>query len=169
MKTITSPFGRAIIEGWQDYQRQLVVVVRSLTPEQLAVCVAPGLRSVNEIIAHVIAGRASWFCGVLHEGDAEVDAMEEWENPGQPARTAAEYAHGLEATWNMMQGAMMRWTEAELAESMILPWIGPAHPITRSFVVWHIIEHDLHHGGEISHSLGTQGLEIKLPPPPPED
>ena len=169
MSMLTSPFGQAIIQGWQDYQRQLVVVVRSLTPEQLAIRVGPDLRSVHEIIAHVIAGRAAWFSGVLKEGDEEVAAMRDWGDPGQPEYTTADYTHGLEATWSMMSEAMARWTDEQLVEQIVLPWIGPAHPITRSFVVWHIIEHDLHHGGEISHSLGMQGLAIELPPGPPRD
>ena len=29
---------------------------------------------------------------------------------------------------------------------------------TRQWVVWHLIEHDLHHGGEVSLMLGMQGL-----------
>ena len=29
---------------------------------------------------------------------------------------------------------------------------------TRRWVVWHLVEHDLHHGGEISQTLGTHGL-----------
>jgi uncharacterized damage-inducible protein DinB len=29
---------------------------------------------------------------------------------------------------------------------------------TRQWVVWHLIEHDLHHGGEISLILGSNGL-----------
>ncbi len=169
MSAITSSFGKAIIQGWEDYHTQLVAVVRSLTPEQLAIRVGPDLRSVNEIIAHVIAGRAAWFSGVLKEGDEEIAAMREWDDPGQPERTTADYIHGFEATWSMMWEAMQRWSDEQLAEEIVLPWIGPAHPITRSFVVWHIIEHDLHHGGEISHSLGMQGLTIELPPGPPKD
>jgi hypothetical protein len=31
-------------------------------------------------------------------------------------------------------------------------------PITRQWVIWHLIEHDLHHGGEISLTLGMYGL-----------
>ena len=30
--------------------------------------------------------------------------------------------------------------------------------ITRQWVIWHLIEHDLHHGGEISLTLGMHGL-----------
>ena len=35
--------------------------------------------------------------------------------------------------------------------------------ITRQWVIWHLMEHDLHHGGEISITLtahGVQGLEL---------
>jgi uncharacterized damage-inducible protein DinB len=162
-----SPLLDAIIQGWQEYQKQLVTVVRAINPEQLVVRAAPDLRPVSEIVAHVIAARAFWFFEVLKEGNDDIAAMMQWDE--QPSRMPAEYAYGLEATWTLMQDALARWTETQLAEPIVLPWIGPAHPITRSFVVWHVIEHDLHHGGEVTHTLGTQGLAIKLPPPPPED
>jgi uncharacterized damage-inducible protein DinB len=29
---------------------------------------------------------------------------------------------------------------------------------TRGWVIWHVIEHDIHHGGEIAYSLGMHGL-----------
>lgn len=164
----TPPLVNAIIQGWQEYQQQLVTIVKSLTPEQLAVQVGPDLRPVNGIIAHIIEGRASWFCEILKEGYAEVAAMSEWDAPNAPARSIAEYVHGLEATWTLMQNAIESWTEEQLTEQIVLPWL-PEHPITRPWVVWHLLEHDLHHGGEISHSLGSVGLKIELPPPPPRD
>ncbi|HLI09137.1 MAG TPA: hypothetical protein VKV40_21415 [Ktedonobacteraceae bacterium] len=40
--------------------------------------------------------------------------------------------------------------------------------ITRPFVLWHLIEHELHHGGGLAHTPGMEGMEVKLPPPPPE-
>jgi hypothetical protein len=65
--TTTSPLLRAIIQGWQEYQDQLVVIVQALTPDQLSIRVAPALRPVGEIIAHIIGGRASWLCEILKE------------------------------------------------------------------------------------------------------
>ena len=35
---------------------------------------------------------------------------------------------------------------------------GQVETFTRAWVVWHLIEHDLHHGGEISQILGTNGI-----------
>jgi uncharacterized damage-inducible protein DinB len=166
----SSPIGEAILQGWKVYQDQLVVVVRALAPEQLALRVAPNLRSAGEIAAHLVAGRTSWFFEILKEkeGDDELAAITHWDRSDQPARTADELAHGLEVTWALMQGALSRWTPAELTESIVLPWIGPKYPITRSWVTWHVLEHDLHHGGGLTQTLGLSDAKVKLPPPPPD-
>jgi uncharacterized damage-inducible protein DinB len=164
----SSPVLDAILQGWKAYQDQLVFVVRTLTTEQLALRVAPNLRSAGEIAAHLVTGRADWFFGVLEEGGDEIAAITQWQDPGQPARTADELAYGLEVTWTLMQSAFSRWTLEELTESIMLPWIGPKHPITRSWVLWHVLEHDLHHGGELAQTLGLRDPNVKLPPPPPD-
>ncbi len=169
MSSTNSPVFDIIFQGWKDYQDQFAVVLRSLTPEQLAMRVAPNLRSVGEIATHVIAGRAFWFSVALKEGNDEIDAIAQWDRQDQHARTATELTYGLEATWTLIQDALSRWTPAELTVPIILPWIGPKYPITRAFVLWHLIEHDLHHGGELTHTLGMHGLVVKLPPPPPEN
>ncbi len=168
MRSTTSPLLDAMLQGWQEYQQQLVVVLRPLTPDQFASRAAPDLRTAGEIAAHLIAARASWFADVLKEGDEEMAAIVHWDDQGQPARTAAEYVYGLEATWNLIQNALARWTPEDVTAPIILPWIGPKYPITRAWVLWHVLEHDLHHGGELAHTLGMRGLNIKLPPPPPD-
>ncbi len=168
MSATGSPLADAIIEGWRDYQKQLVVIMQPLIAEQLALRVAPGLCSAGEILAHIISGRAFWLHQVLHEGDDGIAPLMQWDDEGQPVRTGAELASGLEATWNLISHALTRWTNEELAEQIVLPWIGPEYPITRPFVIWHVLEHDLHHGGEVTHSPGMGGMEVKLPPPPPE-
>lgn len=66
--------------------------------------------------------------------------------------------NGLEATWIGMHEAIACWT----AEDWEKTWPGEddSEPqvITRQWVIWHLIEHDLHHGGEISITLGTHGV-----------
>jgi uncharacterized damage-inducible protein DinB len=37
-------------------------------------------------------------------------------------------------------------------------WDGEVHEVSRSWVIYHVLEHDLHHGGEISLNLGMHGL-----------
>ena len=38
-------------------------------------------------------------------------------------------------------------------------WDGVKVQLSRAWIVWHVLEHDLHHGGEISHTLGMHGLQ----------
>jgi uncharacterized damage-inducible protein DinB len=35
--------------------------------------------------------------------------------------------------------------------------------VSRAWVVWHVMEHDLHHGGELSLTLGLHGLSADFP------
>jgi uncharacterized damage-inducible protein DinB len=30
----------------------------------------------------------------------------------------------------------------------------------RGWIIWHLIEHDLHHGGELFYTLGSHGIEV---------
>jgi len=34
---------------------------------------------------------------------------------------------------------------------------------SRAWVIYHLVEHDLHHGGEVSLTLGMHGLKVDFP------
>src|SRR5574337_139256 len=144
--------------GWHNYQSLIIKALTPLSPDQLTLCAAPGLRSIGEIARHMVGARARWFYQLLGEGGGEFAAMATWDRKGMPARTSAELIQGMETTWNGMQDAIVRWTPAEWQETY--PSVDPSEPeaITRQWVIWHLIEHDLHHGGEISLTLGAHGL-----------
>jgi uncharacterized damage-inducible protein DinB len=144
--------------GWEVYQQHLISAVAPLTPAQLALQAAPHLRSVGVIAAHIISARVWWFHYVLREGPADLEPMLDWDDDGAPARSAGELVAGLEATWAMMQDALARWTAADLDEIFRRPRGDTSRTYTRQSIIWHVIEHDLHHGGELSFALGMHGL-----------
>ena len=41
-------------------------------------------------------------------------------------------------------------------------WDGTPVQLSRAWVVWHVLEHDLHHGGEISLTLGMHGVTAEF-------
>jgi uncharacterized damage-inducible protein DinB len=145
-------------QGWQNYQHQLSIALARLSPEQLALRAAPGLRSIDELARHVIAVRAGWFHYNLEEGDEDFAAFQKWDEPGSPPRSANELVSGLEKTWQVMQEVLGRYTLAALQSTVQDEWEGNIYTYTRGWVIWHVIEHDLHHGGEIAYSLGMHGL-----------
>ena len=147
-----------IYEGWQNYQSLVTNALTPLSPDQLALHAAHNLRSIEEIATHMIGARARWFYQLMGEGGEEFVALGKWDRKEMPVRSAAEVVHGLEATWQGMYAAIARWTPAEWAQT----WEGEEGDpptITRHWVIWHLIEHDVHHGGEISLTLGMHGLK----------
>lgn len=106
-----------------------------------------------------------------------------------PEHTAAELVAGLEKTWQMIEQALARLTPADLeqvfpplgqaererhtklVEPALQPyaqmWLdatarsGQVRPaISRRQIIWDILEHDIHHGSEISTTLGIHGLPV---------
>lgn len=145
-------------KGWDAYQELLIKALEPLSLDQLSLRTAPHLRSIGENAAHIVGTRVGWIHGVLGEGDAAIEPMDLWDSPGAPARSAAELIEGLNATWQMIANALTRWTPADLEHVIERTRSGKTHRYTSQWVLWHVIEHDLHHGGEISLILGTHNL-----------
>lgn len=149
---------RTFYDNWALYQNHLVEAIAPLSPEQLTLRAAPHLRSIGMIATHMIGARARWFYQVLGEGGSEIEAMGAWDREGSPTRTAGELVEGLQATWRLMREALDRWTPEEMAEMLEVERGGRRSTLTREWVIWHLLEHDLHHGGEISLTLGIHQL-----------
>ena len=148
----------SIYEGWRAYQQVMTKALAPLEADQLALRAAPSLRSVGEIAAHVIGARARWFYLLMEEGGDDFKAFGKWDRRGAKGRSAEELVRGLEATWIGIHEAIARWTEQDWAKTW--PGEDDSEPevITRQWVIWHLIEHDIHHGGEISITLGSHSV-----------
>jgi len=97
---------------------------------------------------------------VLALGDEALADLGRWDRRDMPERSAAELVSGLRESWIVLRGALQGWTPADLAYATPNTDREPGEPeeFTRRWVIWHLIEHDLHHGGEISQTLGMHGL-----------
>lgn len=144
--------------GWSDYQGLLIRALAPLSDEQLALRAAPHLRSIGDAVTHMIGARARWFHDCLGVDDQAFADLRTWDRPGMPARSAQELVAALETTWQRMHEAIARWSAADWTQTYQNdPGDEPA-VFTRQWVVWHLIEHDLHHGGEVSLTLGMHEL-----------
>jgi uncharacterized damage-inducible protein DinB len=148
-----------IYEGWHAYQKAILEAIKPLENSQLDVRAAPGLRSARQILTHMIGARARWFYLLMEEGGADFEAMGQWDHRGSQDRDLQDLVSGLERTWEGMQAAIARWTPEDWQKTW--PGEGGDEPeiLTRPWVIWHLIEHDLHHGGEVSITLGAHGIK----------
>jgi uncharacterized damage-inducible protein DinB len=149
-----APFYR----GWDTYQATLAQAIAALSEEQLALRAAPALRPLWLLAAHIIGSRVSSFQDSMGEGDPALAALESWDADGAPPRTAAELVQGLEATWRMIRECLDRWTPANLGDIFVEQEGEQIYSYTRQRIIWGILKHDLHHGGELFLTLGMHGL-----------
>jgi uncharacterized damage-inducible protein DinB len=160
---------RPFHEGWARHQALVIDALRDLTPEQLAFRTAPDQWAIWQLAAHVAGSRAYWFHDALGEGDRATRDLfrvdhttvpgllpedAEWEDDEDRPRTADELVDGLGRTWAIVDDCLRRWT----AEDLDAEVVRPERTHHRGWVVWHVMEHDVHHGGEISQILGSNGL-----------
>jgi uncharacterized damage-inducible protein DinB len=149
-------------KGWDAYQRQLVTAFAPLESAHLKLQAAPTLWSIGMLGNHIIATRAWWFHFWMKEGSDELADFAEWdEGEAMAERSAAEIVRGLEATWGLIASRLAAWTAADLAKQFQRPVpndAGKRPKRSRQWIIWHVLEHDLHHGGEVSLSLGMHGL-----------
>ncbi len=147
-------------KGWDGYQQHLVHALAPLSSEQLALRAEPRLRSIGVIARHIIGARAGWLYYALKENDENLVPLSTRNDADHSALSAAELVSGLETTWQVIQDALQRWTIADLDEIFHeTDENGEEETFTRQWVIWHLIEHDVHHGGgEISFTLGMHGL-----------
>ncbi|MFN2137920.1 MAG: DinB family protein [Candidatus Promineifilaceae bacterium] len=158
MQADSQPTLEVIYENWRGFDEKLRGAVAPLSAEQLSLQPAVHMWPVEQLVQHIIATRAGWFSGTLQDEDAQMEAYMEWGRRESPSRSAAELVSGLEATWAFIASRLVRWTPADRAQIFPDEWQGEIYDVSRSWVIYHVLEHDLFHGGEISLILGMNGL-----------
>ena len=165
----------ALFEGWEGYHTSIVNAIAPLTPDQLAwrprPDKGPEMRSVGEIVRHIALGRLEWFVRMPAPVSEELASrIPEWETDSDGARFIVESAlpitedvgallGWLNETWRMVDATLNGWTVDDLDTTFVHGWNGEKWAVTRQWVLWRIMAHDIHHGGEISLMLGMQGIE----------
>lgn len=81
-----------------------------------------------------------------------------WGQRDSPTRSAGKLLRGLDETWAFIEARLQRWTPADYVQTFPDEADGQVYAVSRSWVVYHVLEHDLHHNGEISLILGMHGL-----------
>jgi uncharacterized damage-inducible protein DinB len=175
-----------IFDGWNGYNQSLINAIKPLTREQLTWRPIGDLNSIGEIARHISMGRITWFSRMDAPGSGalalQIDAWERDADGNQDivesriliADQADKLALWLGLSWEMIDKTLRQWKIADLDQSYRHVWNGEAYSNSRQWTIWRVLNHDIHHGGEISLMLGMQGIKafelsdlfghINLPP-----
>jgi uncharacterized damage-inducible protein DinB len=143
-------------QGWETYQVYLTNAIAPLTAEELTLRATPSLRSIGLLAAHIIAARVVWFHTVMSEGPVDLEPMRTWDDYDPIQQSTAELVAGLEVTWGLIQQCLARWTSADLEQI----FQRRDDSVSCQWIIWHVIEHDLYHGGELFLTCGMHGLSV---------
>jgi len=148
--------------GWEQHNALLIKSIAPLQVEQLMWSPAEGLWSIRMLACHIVAARAWWFHGWMGEGDDDLRGLIRMDDDSDLTRPdASTICAALEKPWSDVHACLSRWTEADLSASFQRPRPnaqGERPWRDRRYIIWHVAEHDVHRGGEISLTLGVHGL-----------
>jgi uncharacterized damage-inducible protein DinB len=151
-----------VCRGYEVHQGRLVKMLAPLGQAELDLTAAPHLWNVRTLACHIVGARAWWFHSWMGEGPEDFGRMVEWdEDEALATRPASEIVRGLGESWSVIKSCLERWSPADLREEFTRPTpnaAGERPRRSRQWIVWHVLEHDVHHGGEISFSLGMHGV-----------
>jgi len=149
-----------VYEGWEGFNRSIVNAVADLTPAQLEFRAAPGMRSVEEVAWHIADGRVDWFRRLDAPGSPDLQAIIA-ERDGKPptSYTNQDLVDWLNRTYKMVEATLAQWTVDDLYVSFHQSYQGKTYAVSRQWVIWRILAHDIYHGGQLSEILAIEGIE----------
>lgn len=145
-----------VFSHWAPVRADLLATLDEFEDEELNFVPFEGSWSVGEIALHIANAEEGWFQYVLKQ------EMDEWPNEfslvDYPSVAAIK---ALLTSVHNRTDAYLNQLEADAMKRVIVtPW---GETITLGWVVWHVLEHEIHHRGELSLILGMLekvGLEV---------
>jgi uncharacterized damage-inducible protein DinB len=141
-----------IFSHWESVRGELIATIEAFDESELDYVPFEGCKKVGDIMLHIASAEDGWLrYGITQEIDAWPEIYHLGNYPDKAsiikvldevhARTVA-YLSGL--------------SEADLRSTITAPW-GDDFPLF--WILWHVIEHEIHHRGELSIFLGYLGRE----------
>jgi uncharacterized damage-inducible protein DinB len=141
-----------LISRWKQVRAGLLTTIRSFSDEELAYAPYAGGWSVAQLMLHI-----------AHEENGEIrygitGELTAW--PPEYRREDYPSIDAIEALLTQVHDRTEAYLEtlndADLERVINAPW-GNSYPLTD--MLWHVLEHEIHHRGELSLLLGLLGHE----------
>ena len=154
---------RFAYDMWPQYNRRLREVIGAMFADQLAIRPSPDRWPIWATVGHTAAARAYWLCEVLGEPGAETTPFMDlaaggWEDDLDYPRGSDELVAALDSTFAIVEDCLDRWTPDVLADRIQRKYLGATQVHHRGSVLQRLFSHDAYHCGELSQTLGINGL-----------
>lgn len=154
----------SLYPDWQQHAARIRDAIAGLSDEQLALRAGPQHGQIWQLVAHVAGTRVYWLCGVFGQPGADRTPWthpltdEGWEDDEAHPRSAVELVSVLDASWEIIRGALERWPVDELELTAKREINGMTQVHSRASVLNRLFSHDAFHAGEVSQLLGLHHI-----------
>ena len=142
-----------LFKHWDEVRAGLIEALEKLDHRQLDFVPGPGLWSLKETVCHIAETERGWFRYAVAR---QLGSWEEAEISPGDFSSLDTLKSLLKAVHSDTEAMFQPDPDAFNASKVRLPW---GAKVTVEDVVWHVIEHEIHHRGEIYLMLGMQGIE----------
>jgi uncharacterized damage-inducible protein DinB len=142
-----------LFQHWAEVRGGLCQALDQLSDAQLAFCPREGLWSLGQTACHIAGTEDSWIRHIVFH---ELDGWEEADYRAEDYPTVASLKQLLDQVHTRVLAKYEHNPDQMMAAPVNLPW-GPQ--VRQEWVIWHVLEHEIHHRGEIYLMLGLLGLE----------
>ena len=143
---------RELFRHWDEVREGLCQALDKLTDAQLAFVPHEDLWSLGSVVCHIASGEEHWFryyiAGKRPEGEGGYDLA------SYP--TVSDLRDLLDAVHARTDAYLGTLNASDLDQEVSLPWCAKT---TLRWVIWHVLEHEIHHRGEIFLMIGLLGME----------
>jgi uncharacterized damage-inducible protein DinB len=140
-----------LFSHWEAVRRDLLRALDLLADEQLTFVPREGLWSLGRVARHIAGAEEGWFRYVVSRELADWPQFrdEDYATVASIKALLAE-VHGRTETY------LTTLDIADLDSAVPTPW---GEKVTLRWIIWHVLEHEIHHRGELSLILGLLGRE----------
>ncbi len=152
-----------LFSGWEGYNTSLILALRQTPPELLGQRGSEKSRTIGELYLHIAMGRIDWFSRMGAPGAQtlmqEVEGEINPDTKGDASQDHQLLENWLRRSWDLVESCLQGWNVSGLSETYLQSYLGKTYVVPRQWVIFRILAHDIHHGGQISVLLYQQGIE----------
>ncbi len=145
---------QATLRHWSAVRQGLEELLGRFSDDELDFVPQAGLWSVQETALHIANAEDGWFRYIVQR------QITDWPPVPNLAEypTVASIKQYLTETHSSTETIYAGATPDDLNRLIDLPWSETAK-MSLADIIWHILEHEIHHRGELSLMLGLLGKE----------
>ena len=143
---------KELFSHWERVRGDLISTIEAFDESELDFVPFEGCRQVGDIMLHIADAEDGWLRFCITK---EIDAWPDYYNLGNYQNKQAIIKVLCEVHSRTTE-YLSNLGESDLKSSITAPW---GDDFSLLWIFWHIIEHEIHHRGELSIILGYLGRE----------